>query len=169
MSKFQAREEPTNCDTCGGSEIELVIDSKLKRPWPYIWRCKCGAQVGCHIGTRKPLGFMAHRTIRHLRAEVHFLLDRIWKSGYVKRANIYPWLALQLELEEPDCHISELTLEQLKSSLDILERYITEHGQRIKKKEQGDDRTATKTRPNNAAIRGSQKRYKASRHGRRQD
>lgn len=52
--------------------------------------CKdCGAWVGCHQNTRKPLGTMANRELRIWRMKAHSALDPLWKSGEMTRHKAY--------------------------------------------------------------------------------
>lgn len=52
--------------------------------------CKsCGAYVGCHNNTRKPLGTMANKELREMRMKVHGYIDPLWKTGYYSRGGLY--------------------------------------------------------------------------------
>lgn len=167
MHNVDLRDKPTACDGCGSKRIKWYHLPQSKRLWPYVWACDlCGAQVGCHSGTKNPLGFMANKETRKLRADVHHLLDRIWKSGYISRARTYDWLAGVLELEQPTCHIAELTAEQLKTALDLIERYITQHVQRIKQFEQGNHaKPYNEARADRSSSRSPNHRIRKARHG----
>lgn len=167
MPNIELRNNPSSCDGCGSSRIRFYHLPKSKRLWPYVWACDlCGAQVGCHSGTKNPLGFMANKETRKLRADVHELLDRIWKSGWLSRARTYDWLAGMLELEQPTCHIAELTAAQLRAALDVIERYITQHAQRIKQMEQGNHaKPYHETRADRSSTRPQDRRLRKARHG----
>jgi hypothetical protein len=42
-----------------------------------FWQCApCGAHVGCHPGTDKPLGTLAKARLRRLRHECHVVFDK---------------------------------------------------------------------------------------------
>lgn len=111
----------SKCDTCGSFEIAFIYDAKTKREWPYYWHCgNCGSSVGCHPNTCIPLGPMATRSIRRKRSKVHSLFDPIWQNKYLTRADAYRWLAKVLELETDDCHIGQLSDDELRQAIIIL-------------------------------------------------
>lgn len=53
--------------------------------------------------------------------KAHAVFDAIWKSGIVERGLAYSWLARELGIEYADCHFSEMTVPQLKQSIEICE------------------------------------------------
>lgn len=65
-----------------------------------FWHCDtCGAWVGCHHKTKqrtKPLGFLAPPEIFKARLVIHNLIDPLWKSGKLKRGQIYARIAREL-------------------------------------------------------------------------
>lgn len=77
-----------------------------------VFKCECGAWVGCHRGTDIPLGFPAGSALRDLRQRGHHAFDRIWNAkmrlqGVAKgraRSAAYKWLGEQLGIEPADCH-----------------------------------------------------------------
>ena len=55
--------------------------------------CKpCNAYVGCHQNTKKPLGTMANKDLREWRKKAHANIDPVWKSGKMKRKELYGFL-----------------------------------------------------------------------------
>jgi hypothetical protein len=71
-----------------------------------VWAClPCGAWVGCHPGTEKPLGTLANAELRAARSLAHSEFDPIWKRGYMTRAEAYAELAKRLGIAGPKCHI----------------------------------------------------------------
>jgi hypothetical protein len=61
-----------------------------------FWQCSnasCGAYVGCHSGTTKPMGIVAKKELRTLRHTCHLKFDGLWKRFEVKRATAYNWIA----------------------------------------------------------------------------
>jgi len=96
------------------------IDSKLifgLRGYGKIYYChKCGAYVGVHKRTNKPLGTLANEELSRKRVETHNAFDEIWKN-LAKRKGVqhkslrslaYAWLADSLGLKLRDCHIEAI-------------------------------------------------------------
>ncbi len=55
-----------------------------------FWQCtNCGNFVGCHPGTDKPLGVIVGSRVKNARIQVHDALDPIWRSGTIKRSQLY--------------------------------------------------------------------------------
>ena len=65
-----------------------------------FWKCDdCGNHVGCHHKTAdrtKPLGCIPTPEIRNARSHLHALIDPVWKSGKMKRGQIYAHLSKAL-------------------------------------------------------------------------
>lgn len=80
-----------------------------------IYAClPCGAHVGCHPGTTRPLGRLANAELRKAKMAAHAAFDPIWKSGQMKRKQAYRWLAEQLGIAVNDCHIGEFEADMCK-------------------------------------------------------
>lgn len=74
-----------------------------------LWRCvHCpGVYVGCHDGTKTPLGNMCDQATRNARMRAHRAFDPLWKSRkHGSRAQAYGWLARELAMEPKYAHIS---------------------------------------------------------------
>lgn len=96
-----------------------------------FYRCTpCGAHVGCHRGTDKPLGMLANADLRTARICAHEAFDQLWREklpGKMTRSQAYFWLADKLGLSVEKCHIGmfneaqcrqvELAVEQRFSNL----------------------------------------------------
>lgn len=55
-----------------------------------FWKCdKCQNYVGCHKKTGKPLGIIVSKEVKNARQEIHKLIDPVWKSGRIKRSELY--------------------------------------------------------------------------------
>lgn len=55
--------------------------------------CKpCDAYVGTHNNTKEPLGTMANQDLRNWRKKAHRVIDPLWKSGKMKRNEMYKLL-----------------------------------------------------------------------------
>lgn len=79
--------------------------------------CKtCDAYVGCHENTKRPLGTMANKELRQWRMKVHDHIDPLWKSGKVKRGDLYKKISQFLGYEY---HTGESDVETCKKILGI--------------------------------------------------
>lgn len=71
-----------------------------------IYHCRpCGAYVGTHKGTDKPLGRLANAELRKAKMRAHSAFDPIWREGNKSRKGAYKWLAKQLGIDGSECHI----------------------------------------------------------------
>lgn len=93
-----------------------------------VYICQpCQAWVGCHKGTKQPLGGLADKELRHWRRSAHYGFDRLWsakmrRDGCSKREARqagYRWLAGQLGIEADDCHIGMFDAETCKRVVKI--------------------------------------------------
>lgn len=102
-----------------------------------IYRCgPCDTRVGCHPGTKRPLGPMADAELRRARMLLHEQrLDPIWKGAIVAggyepedpkaraiitrtaRSRVYKWLGAQMGIE---FHTATLTLDQCRQAWRLL-------------------------------------------------
>lgn len=107
------------CIECAGQEAQPVggdvvyphrPDLKGKR----FWLCPCGAYVGTHDGTWKPLGYPAKAATHAARRAAHAAFDPLWRAKMAKegctqkvaRGAGYWWLSEQLGIPVQDCHIA---------------------------------------------------------------
>lgn len=113
-------DKKTKCDVCGGPVsfvTDDVIYGALSGHWPYRYLCddeRCGAHIGCHLNTDRPLGTMATEETRRARQAAHAIFDPLWKTGKMKRRQAYGWLAEKLHIDRALCHIGEFSVEQCK-------------------------------------------------------
>lgn len=92
--------------------------------------CKpCSAWVGCHPGTKVPLGIPANGELRANRAVVHGMFDPLWEakarrekmSKAEARGKGYAWLAKQMGItDRRECHIGKFDLDQCRQAINIL-------------------------------------------------
>lgn len=95
-----------------------------------FWRCEpCGAYVGCHGLTARPLGTPANAELRRARTLLHeHRLDRIWQHAEtcgdytpedhraigkirgVARSRVYAFLSWKLGVDREDCHTAMFDL-----------------------------------------------------------
>lgn len=80
--------------------------------------CKnCDAYVGCHQNTRKPLGTMANKELRKWRIKTHSIIDPLWKSGKLKRHEVYKKLKKILGKE---VHVGESDIDTCKKIINLI-------------------------------------------------
>lgn len=92
-----------------GSEIYPHRKDLYKLPF---WKCdNCGNYVGCHHKTKdrtRPLGVIPSKEIKGARKHIHALLDPIWKSGKIKRKELYKKLSDNLGYEYHTAEIKDI-------------------------------------------------------------
>ena len=75
--------------------------------------CKpCNAYVGCHQNTKKPLGTITNAEGREWRKKVHAKIDPLWKSGQIKRKDLYARISKKIG---KTYHTGETTIEDCKN------------------------------------------------------
>lgn len=85
-----------------------------------FYECEpCGAYVGCHGGSDKPLGRLANKELREAKKAAHAAFDPIWRSGKKSRGGAYKWLAAQLGISGDDCHIGMFDVNMCKRVVEI--------------------------------------------------
>lgn len=82
----------------------------------------CGAWVGCHPGTTKPLGRVANAELRQLKMKAHAAFDPLWKNGAGNRGKRYGWLAQRLGIEKHRCHIGYFSEDECRRVIAICEQ-----------------------------------------------
>jgi hypothetical protein len=83
-----------------GSQSSLQSNSLIYNGKEYgngkVWLCDrfpaCRGSVGTHPDGR-PLGTIPDAETKKLRMEVHALIDPVWKSGKLKRGQVYARLS----------------------------------------------------------------------------
>ena len=94
------------CVCCSCDVNALLVDGSVIYPHredlhklPF-WQCpKCSNYVGCHHKTKKKtknLGVIPTKEIREARIHIHSLLDPLWKSGNIKRGELYNMISKRL-------------------------------------------------------------------------
>ena len=85
-----------------------------------IYYCtNCGAYVGVHDGTKKPLGTLANAALRNKRREAHNAFDPLWRKRGLKRSEAYHWLAKRMKLPDYRTHIAQFTMAQCQEVIEI--------------------------------------------------
>lgn len=109
------------CNICGSHNIELKNGK-----YGYWFECQCcGATVGCHRGTKKPMGIFADKYMRTLRMQCHNLFDfdafgrRRWTTSK-ERNRLYRGLARELGITPERCHFGKMDKAMLEKAKDKL-------------------------------------------------
>jgi len=86
-----------------------------------FWRCEpCGAYVGCHPGTQKPLGILADEILRRWKSKTHAAFDPIWRGNReMSRKQAYSWLASELKIHKSQCHIGMFNIDMCKRVINL--------------------------------------------------
>jgi hypothetical protein len=86
-----------------------------------FYKCDtCGAYVGCHPGTDRPLGRLANAELRKAKSEAHAAFDPKWQRGkWAPRWRAYTKLAALLGIPSEDCHIGMFDIEQCKRVVEV--------------------------------------------------
>ena len=126
---------PEICRYCGGV-VRLVparavygdaAAQRLKLQKELFYQCQnCNARVGCHKGTKRPLGNLANEVLRLKRMETHQVYDAFWKRRGMTRTQAYTWLAEQLQIPEKFAHIGGFEVDQCQRVIDLCKKYEQE-------------------------------------------
>ena len=123
--------DPSICRYCGGVvrcvPAEKVYGnaavSRMKLWDRWFYQCQnCNARVGCHKGSKRPLGNVANEVLRLKRRETHQVFDAFWKRRGMTRTAAYKWLSEQMELSETEAHIGGFEVDQCQQVIDICRR-----------------------------------------------
>lgn len=94
------------CRYCQTSATLIDSAYVYKKSYGPIWYCgNCGAYVGVHKNTHKPLGILADSSLRNLKKGVHRHFDPIWKRKRMTRQKAYRELAKKLGIPIEKCHV----------------------------------------------------------------
>lgn len=89
----------------------------------WIHQCQnCNARVGCHKGSKRPLGNVANEMLRLKRMETHQVYDAFWKRRGMTRTQAYKWLAEQMKIPEKQAHIGGFEMDQCQQVIDLCNR-----------------------------------------------
>ena len=73
-----------------------------------FWLCGCGAYVGSHANSGKPLGTCAGPFLRKARGRAHAAFDPLWRNTSWSRKAAYAWLSEVTGLSKRDCHMARM-------------------------------------------------------------
>lgn len=124
------------CPYCG-RPAELVTGAEI---YPhrqdlavsFFWRCAaCAAWVGCHPGTKQPLGRLADAELRRAKSSAHAAFDPLWKAKirrdkcrkHEARSAAYQWLAAALGIDAAQCHIGMFDVAMCHRVIDACRPY----------------------------------------------
>jgi len=103
MSKKQSKFKTIYCCGCTREiQARLTNGIEIYPHRPYLsdlpfWKCdRCKNYVGCHNKTSNPtnpLGCIPTPELRAARVRLHSLIDPLWKSGLMKRKDLYKKLS----------------------------------------------------------------------------
>ncbi len=118
---------PSICRYCGGKITladprEIYGDSveRLGLEGEYIYLCRtCNARVGCHKGTKRPLGNVANEVLRLKRRETHQIFDAFWTEVGMTRTEAYHWLGQQMGVPDKKAHIGSFEMDQCQLVIDL--------------------------------------------------
>jgi len=122
-------DKPIMCPYCD-TQAELVDSKEIYgESYGYAYLCrKCRAYVGCHRGSKKPLGRLANGELRLWKQRAHLLFDPIWKTRLMTRSQAYIWLGEELGLLPDVCHIGMFDVEQCKEAVRVCAKLWGEEG-----------------------------------------
>ena len=80
---------------------------------------RSASRVGCHKGTKRPLGSVANETLRLKRMETHHVFDSFWRRKGMTRTQAYRWLAKKLDLPVKRTHIGGFEMDQCQMTIDL--------------------------------------------------
>ena len=104
------------CPYCGSHTILRSADGIYRENArnDMLYVCKnypaCNSYVRVQRGTKIPLGTVANRELRELRAEAHRQFDKLYKHGYMGKHDAYQWLGGILGVPAKQAHIAQLSL-----------------------------------------------------------
>lgn len=115
---------PKTCNLCGG-KVKLNKCDKFKSKSGFVYYCtNCHAWVGTHPNRpNEALGELAYKDTRHKRRELHLWFDKLWSNR--KEREVY-YDRLAKELGKNECHFSQMSLEELESSLVLVKKWWLE-------------------------------------------
>ena len=98
-----------------------------------VYACMpCGAWVGCHPNTTRPLGRLANAELREMKMKTHAAFDPIWTARFERKHAIdprykkamarggrYKKLAELLEIPREQCHIGMFDVDLCRRTIEI--------------------------------------------------
>lgn len=107
---------PPVCPYCSAEAVHHeTSDHIYGRNYGPVWMCApCGAWVGCHGVSKRPLGRLANAALRKAKQQAHAAFDPLWQAKmrrqgcgkHEARSKGYAWLSQQMGLPPADTHIA---------------------------------------------------------------
>ncbi|AME28617.1 zinc-finger-containing protein [Burkholderia sp. PAMC 26561] len=125
------------CDYCGAAAV-LAHAGDIAYPYREdhgaLWLCEpCQAWIGIYSRSTRnvPLGRLANGELRELKAKLHAALEpmaaakarRDASSIFEARAKGYRWLASALQIDEKACNIHQLSADQCRAAVHVIEQF----------------------------------------------
>ena len=118
---------PRICRYCGGRVILTTSSAIHGIGNDYIYLCtNCNAYVGCHRGTKRPLGKLANTVLRLKRQETHMVFDAFWRTQGWTRTQAYAWLSRAMRLDPDDAHIGCFEMDECEQVIELCRNYKAE-------------------------------------------
>ena len=99
-----------------------------------LYVCKnyptCDAYVRVHPGTTIPMGSLANRKVRALRAEAHKHFNKIYLRGIMSREEAYEWLSAMLGIPIGNTHIGQMGEYYCQKVIDESKKLLAAHAKR---------------------------------------
>lgn len=115
---------PRICRYCGGRVVFTTSSAIYGKGNDNIYLCtNCNAYVGCHRGTRHPLGKLANTVLRLKRQETHAVFDAFWTEQGWTRTQAYAWLARSMRLDADDAHIACFEMDECEQVIELCRNY----------------------------------------------
>jgi hypothetical protein len=111
------------CPYCGNRSVCIDSAEVYSRSYGPIWICRpCHAWVGCHKGTKKPLGRLADAELREAKKAAHAAFDPLFKDTGLRNEG-YRWLAMRMGLGRDECHIGMFDVDQCNAVVALCREY----------------------------------------------
>ncbi len=116
------------CPYCKGKSQLIESKEIYGKDYGLLHICKpCGAYVGCHKGSKQPLGRLANKKLRELKQEAHLYFDKIWKLKILKRGEAYNWLSEQIGTPLDYTHIGMFSEKTCTLVIELSKRCLNDN------------------------------------------